>query len=60
MISWLFDYQLILGLGPTAIVLLAATLFTGLGTVLAGRATVLQGGIHLALLGGFLVLVVSP
>lgn len=59
-ISWLFDYQLILGLGPTAIVLLAATLFTGLGTVLAGRATVLQGGIHLALLGGFLVLVVSP
>ena len=59
-ISWLFDFQLILGLGPTAIVLLAATLFTGLGTVLAGRATVLQGGIHLALLGGFLVLVVSP
>lgn len=59
-ISWLFDYELILGLGPTAIVLLAATLFTGLGTVLAGRATVLQGSIHLALLGGFLVLVASP
>ncbi|MFM8515985.1 MAG: calcium:proton antiporter [Actinomycetota bacterium] len=59
-ISWLFDYQLILGLDATAIVLLAATLFTGLATVLAGRATVLQGSIHLSLLAGFLVLVAAP
>lgn len=60
LISWLFDFQLILGLDATAIVLLAATLFTGLGTVLAGRATVLQGSIHLSLLAGFIVLVAAP
>ena len=59
-ISWLSGYHLILGIGPTGVVLLAATLFTGLGTVLSGRATVLQGSIHLALLAGFLVLVVAP
>jgi len=58
--SWLFGYNLILGLDATAIVLLAATLFTGLGTVLSGRATVLQGGLHLSLLTGFLVLVAAP
>lgn len=58
--SWMFDYQLILGIEATGVVLLAATLFTGLGTVLAGRATVLQGSIHLSLLAGFLVLVVAP
>lgn len=59
-VSWLFDYQLTLGLDASAIVLLAATMFTGLATVLSGRATVLQGGIHLSLLAGFLVLVAIP
>ena len=59
-IAWLFDYQLVLGIGATGVVLLAATLFTGLGTVLSGRATVLQGSIHLSLLAGFLVLVAAP
>ena len=58
--SWIFGYDLVLGIDQTAIVLLVITLFTGLGTVLAGRATVLQGGIHLFTLAGFLVLVASP
>lgn len=60
LMSWIFDYDLVLGIDPTSVVLLAITLFTGLGTVLAGRATVLQGGIHLITLTGFLVLVASP
>lgn len=59
-LSWVFGYRLELGLEPTAIVLLAITMFTGLATVLSGRATVLQGGVHLSLLAGFLVLVASP
>lgn len=59
-LSWIFDYDLVLGIDQTSIVLLVVTLFTGLGTVLSGRATVLQGGIHLITLAGFLVLVVSP
>lgn len=58
--SWIFGYDLVLGIDQTSIVLLVITLFTGLGTVLAGRATVLQGGIHLFTLAGFLVLVASP
>lgn len=58
--SWIFGYDLVLGIDQTSVVLLVITLFTGLGTVLAGRATVLQGGIHLFTLAGFLVLVASP
>lgn len=59
-LSWVFGYQLVLGLEATSIVLLAITMFTGLATVLSGRATVLQGGVHISLLAGFLVLVVAP
>jgi Ca2+:H+ antiporter len=56
---WL-DGPLVLGLGPTQIVLLALTVVVGVLTVVPGRATVLQGGIHLALFGAFLFLAISP
>lgn len=59
-VTWVFGYPIVLGIDATSIVLLAATLFTALGTVLSGRATVLQAGIHLSLIGAFLVLIVSP
>jgi Ca2+:H+ antiporter len=58
--SWLFGYNLVLGLSPVEITLLAITLVTGILTVTPGRATLLQGGIHLTLFAAFLVLVVSP
>ncbi|MBK5239528.1 MAG: hypothetical protein JJE28_10560, partial [Actinomycetales bacterium] len=47
-------------LGGKEIVLLAITLIVSTLTVVPGRATVLQGGVHLALFGAFLVLAVSP
>lgn len=56
---WLHD-QLILGLGPTHIVLLAITVAVGTLTIIPGRATPLQGGVHLSLLSAYLVLAVSP
>lgn len=59
-VSWVFDYNLVLGLGPTEIVLLAITVVTGILTVSTGRATLLHGGIHLSLFAAFLVLVASP
>jgi Ca2+:H+ antiporter len=59
-LSFVLGYPLDLGLDATSIVLLAITMFVGLATVLSGRATILQGGLHLSLLAGFLVLVVSP
>jgi len=49
-----------LGLGPTAIVLLAITMITGFATVISGRATLLQGGLHLSLFAVFLILVAAP
>ena len=55
-LSWLFDYHLVLGLGPTEIVLLAITVVTGILTVTPGRATLLHGGIHLSIFAAFLVL----
>jgi Ca2+:H+ antiporter len=59
-VSWLGGFDLVLGLGPTEIVLLAATMVTGMLTVTPGRATLLQGGLHVSLFAAFLVLVVSP
>jgi Ca2+:H+ antiporter len=56
---WL-EGPLLLGLGGTQIVLLALTAVTGVLTVVPGRATPLQGGVHLALLAAFLFLAASP
>jgi Ca2+:H+ antiporter len=51
---------LILGLGPTQIVLLAVTIVVGVLTVVPGRATRLQGAVHLVLLMAFLFLAARP
>ncbi|GGP81339.1 MULTISPECIES: calcium:proton antiporter [Streptomyces] len=51
---------LVLGLGASHMVLLALTVGVGILTVVPGRATPMQGGVHLALFAGYLVLAVSP
>ncbi|WP_370949428.1 calcium:proton antiporter [Amycolatopsis sp. cg5] len=51
---------LLLGLGATQIVLLVLTVLVSALTVVPGRATRLQGGVHLVLLAGFLVLAINP
>ncbi len=56
---WL-DGPLLLGLGGTQMVLLALTVVVGTLTIVPGRANVLQGGVHLALLAAFLFLAASP
>jgi Ca2+:H+ antiporter len=49
-----------LGLGGTQIVLLAITTLVGALTVLPGRATVQEGGVHLVLFAAFLFLAIRP
>ncbi|BDM71309.1 ionic transporter y4hA [Streptomyces nigrescens] len=56
---WL-PVPLVLGLGASHMVLLALTVIVGTLTVIPGRATPLQGGIHLTLLAAYIVLAVSP
>lgn len=56
---WL-DGPLLLGLEPVQMVLLAITMVVGVLTVVPGRATVQQGGLHLVLFAAFLFLAVSP
>jgi len=56
---WL-DGPLILGLGPTQMVLLAVTVVVAVLTVVPGRATRLQGVVHLALLASFVFLAINP
>jgi Ca2+:H+ antiporter len=51
---------LLLGLGSTQIVLLALTVVVSILTVVPGRATKLQGGVHLVLFAAFLFLSISP
>ncbi|MGH3678836.1 MAG: calcium:proton antiporter [Natronosporangium sp.] len=56
---WL-EGPLLLGLGGTQLVLLALTAVTGVLTLMPGRATLLHGAVHLALLAAFLFLAASP
>jgi Ca2+:H+ antiporter len=56
---WL-EGPLVLGLGTTQTVLLAITAVVSALTVLPGRATVQEGGVHLVLFGAFLFLAFNP
>ncbi|MEV6182347.1 ionic transporter y4hA [Streptomyces sp. NPDC052015] len=51
---------LVLGLGATHMVLLALTVVVASLTVVPGRATPLQGGVHLVLLAAYLELAINP
>jgi len=56
---WL-DGPLVLGLGATQLVLLVLTMVVSVLTIVPGRATRLQGGVHLVLFAAFLFLAVNP
>ena len=56
---WL-EGPLVLGLDATQMVLLAVTVVVAILTVVPGRATRLQGAVHLILLAAFLFLAVNP
>lgn len=56
---WL-DGPLVLGLGGKETVLLAISMIVGALTVLPGRATLQEGGVHLALFAAFLFLAFVP
>ncbi|MFF5251715.1 calcium:proton antiporter [Streptomyces leeuwenhoekii] len=51
---------LVLGLGPVHMVLLALTVVVASLTVVPGRATPLQGGVHLVLFAAYLELAINP
>lgn len=55
-----FPVQLSLGLAPAQIVLFALTMFAAILTVMPGRATLQQAGVHLAIFGAFIALSLSP
>ena len=59
-ISPLFPFPLVLGLPPMQIVLLTLTLLISTITLGSGRATVMQGAVHLVLFAVFLFLTVVP
>lgn len=51
---------LLLGLGQTQMVLLALTVVVSILTIAPGRATRLQGGVHLVLFAAFIFLSITP
>ncbi|MBB3726429.1 calcium:proton antiporter [Nonomuraea dietziae] len=59
-VSIITGSSLALGLGPLQMVLLALTVVVTTLTVAPGRATLMQGTVHLVLFGAFLFLAVSP
>jgi Ca2+:H+ antiporter len=54
------DGPLVLGLGATQMVLLAVTAVVGALTVLPGRATLQEAGVHLVIAAAFVFLAVKP
>jgi Ca2+:H+ antiporter len=56
---WL-DGPLVLGLGGKEVVLFVLTVVVSILTLATGRATLLQGAVHLMIFGSFLFLTVSP
>ena len=56
---WL-DGPLVLGLGATQMVLLAISMVVAALTILPGRATLQEGGVHLVLFGAFVFLAFNP
>ncbi|MFK4083162.1 calcium:proton antiporter [Kribbella sp. NPDC020789] len=56
---WL-DGPLVLGLGGKEMVLFALTVVTSILTLATGKATLLQGAVHLMVFSAFLFLAVSP
>jgi Ca2+:H+ antiporter len=50
----------VLGLGATQMVLLALTAIVGALTILPGRATVQEGGVHLVVFFAFVFLALNP
>jgi Ca2+:H+ antiporter len=56
---WL-EGPLLLGLGQTQVVLLALTLVVATLTVVPGRATRLQGTVHLVIFAAFVFLAINP
>jgi Ca2+:H+ antiporter len=58
--SFWLQGPLLLGLGPTQLVLLALTIIVAALTVVPGRATRLQGGVHLVLFAAFVFLAINP
>lgn len=59
-ISILFSYEITLGLNSAEIVFLALTLVVSTLTVVSGSATLLQGVIHLSILGAFVIFAALP
>lgn len=59
-VSQIIDTPLLLGMTPVQVVLFALTMFVAALTITPGRSTVMQGGVHLVLFVGFVVLSASP
>jgi len=59
-VSIVFDMQLLLGLRPADMVLMALTIVVSVLTVTPGRATLLQAGVHLTIFAAYLSLAIMP
>jgi Ca2+:H+ antiporter len=59
-VSYVLDMKVALGISPASTVLLALSLFVSAITLGTGRTTVLQGAVHLVILGAFLTVSAVP
>lgn len=58
--SIFFGFPIVLGLSATELVLFVLTVAVSILTVVPGRATILQGAIHLSIFAGFIFFIINP
>jgi Ca2+:H+ antiporter len=58
--SIFFGFPITLGLNSQEIVLLFLTIIVSILTVVPGRATIMQGAIHLSLFAAFIFFIINP
>lgn len=59
-LSLVFGFPITLGLGTSELVLFVLTMIVSILTLVPGRATILQGAVHLSILAGYVLLVINP
>lgn len=59
-LSLVFGFSITLGLSTVEIVLFLISIIVSVLTIVHGRATILQGTVHLSILAGYVVFVINP
>lgn len=59
-LSIIFGFPITLGLNNSELVLFILTVIVSILTIVPGRATIMQGAVHLSIFAGFIFFIINP